>query len=149
MTKMMEYSLSELLPHDYPMILLDRVIAYHETFIHAGVTIRKDSPFFEKGAVPSYVALEYMAQAIGLWNGLIVCQSDQKPQIGFLLGTRQLTLDIPSFKEGLELDIYGQLKYNDGEMASFDCWVEDQGRRAAQASLNVFQPKEDVWRKGV
>ncbi|HUX79457.1 MAG TPA: hotdog family protein [Alphaproteobacteria bacterium] len=144
MAENIKYSIAELLPHAQPMILVDRVIAHREDFIHVAVTIRREAVFFENGEVPSYVCLEYMAQAIGAWNGLLARQHNEEPQIGFLLGSRQLTLYISSFKEGLELDIYGQAKYNDGEMAFFECWIECQGERLAQAGLNVFQPKNVV-----
>jgi predicted hotdog family 3-hydroxylacyl-ACP dehydratase len=144
MAENIPYSIEELLPHAHPMILLDRVVTHRKDFIQAALTIRKESPFFENGEVPSYVSLEYMAQAIGVWNGLFARLHNKEPQVGFLLGSRQLTLYVSSFKEGLELDIYGEVKYNDGEMASFDCWIENQGLRLAQAGLNVFQPKNVV-----
>ena len=135
------YTMAELLPHAPPMILLDRVVAYDEDFIHAAVTIRKGTPFFADGEVPSYIALEYMAQAVGAWNSLQARQHHKKPKLGFLIGSRRLTLDVPSFIEGLLLDVYGQAVYKDEEMASFDCWIEVQGQRVVSAALNVFQPK--------
>ena len=141
MTENMAYAMVDLLPHEPPMILLDRVVAHDEDFIHATVTIRKGAPFFADGEIPSYIALEYMAQAVGAWNGLQARQHHKKPKLGFLIGSRRLTLDIPSFKEGLALDVYGQAVYKDKEMASFDCWIEVQGQRVVSAALNVFQPK--------
>jgi predicted hotdog family 3-hydroxylacyl-ACP dehydratase len=142
--KAIDHPIENLLPHAPPMILLDRVEAYQDDFIHTSLTIRKDSPFLEEGSVPAYIALEYMAQTIAAWSGLIAQQQKQAPKIGFLLGTRRLVLDIPSFHTGETLDIYGRLNYTDGEIAAFDCWVEIKGARVVQASLNVFQPKEGV-----
>ena len=130
-----------LLPHDRPMILIDRVINFREDYIHASVRIHENSPFLEQGEVPSYVSLEYMAQTVGAWNGLLARQNNTAPKIGFLLGTRQLTLDIPSFKVGDDLEVYGEAKYNDEEMASFECWVEVEKSRVAHAILNVYKPK--------
>jgi len=132
---------ANLLPHAPPMILLDDIIAHEENFVHTRVRIREGLPFFKNGGVPSYIALEYMAQTIGVWKGFLSQEHNQKPQIGFLIGSRQLILNTPFFKEGAILDVYGEPKYNDGEMASFECWVESQGQRFAQATLNVFQPK--------
>ncbi len=133
--------IKDLLPHNPPMILLDRVVAFRDDFIHAAVTIQEGSAFFVDGEVPSYVALEYMAQAIGVWRGILALHKNQSPQIGFLLGTRSLKLEVPAFQEGAELDVYGQSKYTDGEVAAFDCWVEIQGTRVVHASLNVYQPE--------
>jgi predicted hotdog family 3-hydroxylacyl-ACP dehydratase len=123
------------------MILLDRVIDYGEDYIHTIVTIREGSPFCKDGIVPSYVSLEYMAQAIGVWSGMKGRQQNKEPQIGFLLGTRKLDLAIPAFKEGSDLHVYGQSKYNDGEMAAFKCWINIQEEQVASAVLNIFQPQ--------
>lgn len=140
-------TVDQLLPHAHPMILIDRVVAYREGYIQTALTIHQNSLFIENGEVPSYISLEYMAQTVGVWNGLFSRQNNKEPNIGFLLGTRQLTLEIPSFKLRDCLDIYGETKYVDEEMASFECWVEKEGHRVAHAILNVFQPKNVEMRK--
>lgn len=134
--------IKDLLPHDPPMILIDRVEEYDDTFIHASVTIQANSAFLEEGRVPAYVALEYMAQAVASWSGLMGRAHNQTPKVGFLLGTRRLELEVLSFQIGEKLDIYAKVNYSDGEIAAFDCWVEVNGKRVVQAGLNVFQPKD-------
>ncbi len=141
MSERFPYSIEELLPHTAPMILIDQIVAHQEDFIHTIVTIHNESPFFESGGVPSYIAFEYMAQTIGIWNGLFARKNNKEPKIGFLLGSRQINLEVSSFKKGDVLNVYGKLQYNDGEMASFDCWLESDEKKIAQANLNVFQPK--------
>ena len=140
MIKDIDCPIADLLPHNHPLILIDRVVDYTEDTIHTIVNIRNDSPFFENGAIPSYIGLEYMAQTVGAWTGLMARQQNQEPKIGFLLGSRKLILNVPTFKEGSTLDIHGLVKYNDGEMGSFECWVEIDGEQVVQANLNVFQP---------
>ncbi len=134
--------ITEFIPHEPPMVLIDRVVTYEEDFIHCQVTICNNSLFCENGSVPSYVAIEYMAQAIAAWNGIMAQKVGEKPRIGFLLGSRRLELKVPSFIVGEILDVYGKAQYTDGEMASFDCWVEIHGTRVVHAGLNVYQPKE-------
>ncbi len=135
--------IAKFLPHDPPMVLLDELIDYQESTIQARVTLRKTSPFCnETGEIPSYIGLEYMAQAIAAWNGYRAHLENKKPQIGFLLGSRRLTLNVPCFKVGETLDIFGDCQYNDGEMASFFCWIEWDKKRVVEATLNVFQPSD-------
>lgn len=131
----------DVLPHDPPMVLLDRVVSCGEDFIQCQVLIQKSSPFFNQGSVPSYISLEYMAQAVGAWNGLISRRNGEPPKIGFLLGVRKLDLDVESFTEGQLLNVFGKAQYVDGEMASFDCWVEIDSTRVVHGALNVFQPQ--------
>jgi 3-oxoacyl-[acyl-carrier-protein] synthase-1 len=133
-------SIVKLLPHDAPMVLIDRVISYTEDSIHCQVNIHAHSPFCENREVPSYIAIEYMAQAIAGWNGMMAKKNNEQPKIGFLLGTRRMELNVPSFKIGDVLDVYGKALYIDGEMASFDCWIDIKGERVVHAGLNVFQP---------
>lgn len=135
--------MADILPHKDPMILVDKVMDFQDDFIHVTLSIRPGIPFYNQGKVPSYIALEYMAQAVAAWNGLILKKYNQPPRIGFLLGTRKLTLDRTSFKEGELLNIYGRSKYSDGEMASFECWIDIEGKQVALASLNVFQPQAE------
>lgn len=136
--------ISELLPHDAPMVLIDRVVSYQSDFIHCQTTIHDHFPFCEEGSVPSYVGIEYMAQAVAAWNGLMARQQGSTPKIGFLLGTRRLDLPLPCFKVGEVLNIYGKMQYTGDEMGSFDCWIDVKGKRAAEARLNVYQPKENL-----
>lgn len=140
-TQFIEIPVADLLPHQPPMVLVDKVICYRENFIHTRLSIHKDVPFFAQQGVPAYIAIEYMAQTVGVWNGLMRRQQDQEAAIGFLLGTRKLTLEVPTFLEGATLDIYGCPKYSDGEIACFECWVEIDNQRVAHAILNVFQPQ--------
>ena len=117
-------SIKELLLHDAPMLLLDKAKYFADDYIHTVVNVSKKSPFFLREGVPSYIALEYMAQSIAVWNGMLMRQQNALPKIGFLIGSRNLILKVANFKEDTLLDVYGKINYNDGFMASFDCWVE-------------------------
>lgn len=128
------------LPHKKPMILIDHVVSFGDDFIQTNVSINKSSVFFDGKGVPSYIALEYMAQSIAAWSGLKASSMNEPPKIGFLLGTRKLVLNVPFFKENEKLDIYGKQKYSDGELASFECWIEHKNIKYAEAILNVYQP---------
>lgn len=130
----------DLLPHDPPMVLIDRLVDCRNDFVHCEVVIKENSPFCENGSVPSFVAIEYMAQTIAVWNGYMSKRQGESPKIGYLLGTRHLELNIPSFKIGDVLNVYGTPEYIDTEIASFDCWVDLNGSRVVHAGLKVFQP---------
>jgi len=134
-------SIEHYLPHAKPMILIDNIVSFGDDFIQTTVLINKNSVFFDEKGVPSYIALEYMAQSIAAWNGLQARDMNEPPKIGFLLGSRKLILKVPFFKENDRLNVYGKLKYSDGEMASFECWVERNSEKCVHAILNVYQPK--------
>jgi 3-oxoacyl-[acyl-carrier-protein] synthase-1 len=139
---LMDLPITEFLPHNDPMILIERVVAFQDDFIHCQTTIHPHSPFCENGIVESYIGIEYMAQTVAAWNGIMAKRQCKKPKIGFLLGSRRLELLHTSFKVGDVLNIYAKTLYMDAEMGSFDCWIDVNGTRAAQARLSVYQPKE-------
>ena len=62
-------AVAELLPHDPPMVLIDKVLSYDENSLVAEVAIRPDSAFCGANGVPGWVGIEYMAQAIAAHAG--------------------------------------------------------------------------------
>ncbi|MEH6477533.1 MAG: hypothetical protein V7727_17705 [Sneathiella sp.] len=135
-------SISDIVPHDAPMLLLDRFVRSDENTLVAEVDIGGNTPFFEAGSgVPSYVGMEYMAQAIAAFNGLKDYRLGQAVKPGFLLGSRNVTLNKPYFEEGCTVSITVTVSFNDGEMAVFDGSVQVGDDVVASARINAFQPK--------
>lgn len=136
-----------LLPHRYPMILLEKVIACGETSLVAAVTIRPDSLFLEADGVPGHVGIEYMAQACGAFAGAEALRRGESVRIGFLLGTRRYIMHAPWFRLGERLTVSVSLGYRDESMATFDGRIEVADKPAAEARLTVYQPQiavEDI-----
>jgi len=135
--------LKHILPHAAPMILIDAVKDYASDYIHTTLLVRNDAPFCSGGRVPAYVAIEYMAQSIAAWHSLNSEQNYMHAKIGFLLGSRNMQLETDFFYVGDQLDISCNAVFSHEGMAAFDCYLEHNGARMVQATLNVFQP-EDV-----
>ncbi len=133
---------AELLPHAPPMILIDEVVEAAEGRIAARVTLRPASPFVEDGRVPAIVAIEYMAQTIGAYAGLRARAAGGAPKIGFLLGTRELALEVDAFAVGDELRIEALHVWGDEQIGSFRCEVLRAGRTLASALVNVYEGSE-------
>ena len=98
-----EESLEELLPHAAPMILLTGCEKESvETEANAWVDVSPSSPFFDAsiGGVPGCVALEYMAQAMALVVGFMRRRRGAPPKVGFVLGSRRMSVKTPVFRDG-------------------------------------------------
>ena len=97
---MKKYDLEKVLPHNYPMILIDDIIEVNlaEHYIICSVDIRKDKIFFEKDGVNPLVGIEFMAQTIGCYS--FFKNNECTPKIGFLLGTRSYKNTLEKFEEG-------------------------------------------------
>lgn len=75
-------SVDQLLPHDDPMILIDRAISVEALSIHCQVDIGDHNLFFdaESQTVPAYVGIEFMAQSVAAWSGYHALKNDTTPQ---------------------------------------------------------------------
>ena len=133
---------TELLPHGGAMVLIDEVLEASEGGIVARVTLRPTSLFVHGDQVPAIVAIEYMAQTIGAYAGLRARAAGGPPRIGFLLGTRELTLDVDAFAVGDELTIEASHVFGDDQVGSFQCEVRRAGRTLASALVNVYEGDE-------
>lgn len=137
------YSIDALLPHQPPMILLDKVVAYDDTSLIASVAITESSLFLAGEGVPGHVGIEYMAQACGAYAGAQALDAGEPVKIGFLLGTRLCRVLVPWFRIGDSLIVTASIIFRDEQMAAFGCRIEIDGRLAADAQLKVYQPDDD------
>lgn len=132
----------DLLPHRGRMVLLDRVVSADPGSVTCCVTIRPDSTFVEGGRVPGLVAIEYMAQAVAVYAGLKAKSQGQPVRIGYLLGTRELVLDVDAFDVADELLVEVRHQFGDEQIGAFDCTVVRRGQVVAAGCLNVYQGGE-------
>lgn len=135
---------ASLVPHEAPMILIDKLIDVDAETVHCQVLITEQSQFFEAQtkSVGAWVGIEYMAQTISAWSGYqSFLKSDRSP-IGFLLGSRRYNSEVACFQQGDVLDVYGEKLMEGDGMGAFSCSIECNNRVLASAQLNVFVPNQ-------
>ncbi|MBR4597724.1 MAG: hypothetical protein IKO42_04940 [Opitutales bacterium] len=143
--------IEELLPHAKPMVVLNEVgeLDMENSSASARFTVGKNDVLFEEdlNGVAAHFALEYMAQAIGVFVGLWGKARDPnfKQEIGFVLGTRKMQLNVPVFCEGKTYLVEAKKVFFDSEMASFDCAIFDENKNlCASATVNAFKPNDPL-----
>lgn len=141
-----KWPLRSLMPHSGPMVLIEEPFDAGEKWATASVRIGEDSMFYQPGlGVPTWVGAEYMAQTIALYAGVCAAQIGREIKIGFLLGTRHYTVELNFFRLGSDLRIAANEIWQDGQMAVYDCTIQDRtGADLAAAELNVFQPTDPI-----
>ncbi len=142
--KMTDMNLEVLLPHRSPMILIDAVESFSaaEKRAVAKVTIGENQLFLERDGVPAWVAIEYMAQTAAALVGLRDQAEGRKVRVGFLLGTRRLSLSLENFAVGETYFISAKCIFEDDEAATFECSIANAaGVEAASALLNAYRPR--------
>lgn len=142
---MNKYPIEQVLPHDHPMILIDALDSYTEESGTCSVTINQSSLFFDaqKQAVPSYIGVEYMAQAIAAFAGANALDEAGTVEIGYLLGSRKYQPTTAWFQLGSKLDINVQRLYEEESgLRVFQCQIIHQNDTLVDAKINVFLPRQ-------
>lgn len=137
-------SITELLPHDAPMILLDKLVSCGHSELVAEVHIGLDSVFADaNGDVPAWIGIEYMAQAVAALAGMRTRNNHLPPPIGLLLGTRKYLSSVDKFsnRDILQVSVKSEYEQDDG-LSVFDCMITCD-HVIATAKINVYQPSPD------
>ena len=137
-------NVEEVIPHRGTMRLIDELTAEGADSLSAAVTIAADHPFHVKGhGVPTYVALEMMAQTICAKDGLDQLRAGKPPSIGFLLGCQRFHTYREWLATGERVTAHVTCKLDAGEMGSFDCTLHDSADTLlARGSISVFRPRD-------
>jgi predicted hotdog family 3-hydroxylacyl-ACP dehydratase len=142
--------LSELVPHEPPMLLLGALRTYDDESVTCTVRITADAMFVETRGeelcVPAVVGLEYMAQCVAAYAGLKARREGRPPRIGFLIGCRELRLEVEAFSVGDTLDVEARRLWGDTDVGSFACTVKRGEEIVVSGTLSVYQgalPDED------
>ena len=139
------HSIESVVPHEHPMILVDELLQYDEIKACCKVTINEKSNFYNQRLknVPSFVALEYMAQSIAAFANANNKDKGEEVAIGFLVSSRKFKVFVAGFNLGAQLIIsVEQLYLEDSGLAAFDCKAEQDGLLVAEAKINIFQPSD-------
>lgn len=136
------HSVESLIPHSPPMVLLDRIVSVNEQGVVAEIDIQAHCKFYDEAnhGVPSWVGIEYMAQAIAAFAGAKAKSVNQPIKLGFLLGTRKYHMPRNFLEAGQRYLVeVAELYLDDSGLASFDCRISCNDEVYATAKLNVFE----------
>jgi len=128
----------DLLPHAAPMVLIDRLLDHDGETARCALRVRHDAPFVRDGQVATIVALEYMAQTVGVFAGYEARRSGEEVRVGYLISCRTMKSARPWLPVGSELNVFIERVWGDTQLGKFECRVQfDDGTPVASAILNV------------
>lgn len=131
--------IASLIPHTGSMVLLDRIVDYDDQSLKAELAVRGDGLLGDDQSIPAWVGIEYMAQTIAAYAGVIARQANEPIRLGFLLGTRRYNSNVAVFKVGSILTVWVKKIIQDDNLGVFDCRILGEGVEIT-ANLNVYQP---------
>ncbi|MBO4582683.1 MAG: hypothetical protein J5714_01315 [Alphaproteobacteria bacterium] len=146
---MENYNISDLLPHRPPMQLITAVesVDFDAKTLVARVDVTKNDLIYDEriDGIPSWISLEYMAQAVGCFIGAADrrCDPLSVPAVGFVLGSRKLSVNIPTYLTGQSYFVHVKSVFYDKNIANFDCQIYNSDNElVATGAINVFRPDD-------
>jgi predicted hotdog family 3-hydroxylacyl-ACP dehydratase len=133
-----------LVPHRRPLLLIDTVVERGPTHLVVRTEVRPAR--WSPCGLPSYVAIEMIAQAIAAFETSRSPRDDGKPAIGVLLGTRLCKSAKAHLPAGAQLRIRVEERMSDPSgFGAFQGTVSaDTGEVLVEALVKVYRP-EDFW----
>lgn len=134
----------EILPHRGTMLLLDAVLACAEESLTARARVVSDAWYADaQGAMPAWIGIELMAQAIAAHVGLLAMRAGNTMRPGVLLGSHRYEMRTPVFARDalLRIEVKELLRGEEGHGA-YECVIQHNGVVAAEAVIKVFQPRD-------
>lgn len=136
-------SITQVLPHEGRMLLLDELLDYGPEQVVCRVSIRPDSMFCESEGVPAWVGLEYMAQTACAYSGIEEVQRGDRPSVALLLGTRRYRASVAHFAVGADLRVVANLLLRDeNDLVAFDCVIYDGDVVLARGDVKAIRPHD-------
>jgi predicted hotdog family 3-hydroxylacyl-ACP dehydratase len=136
--------ISELIPHQGAMALLDQVATWDETIIIAlSATHRAtDNPLRSNGRLRAVHLCEYGAQAAALHGGLIARAAGGVAEPGYLVALRDVTL-LCQYLDDLagELQLRAELLLQDGGSWQYQFSAAHAGLTLASGRLAIIRRK--------
>jgi predicted hotdog family 3-hydroxylacyl-ACP dehydratase len=138
------FEMTEILPHQGRMLLLDEMLDAGPDHATCAVTIRPETMFCDGvNGVPSWVGLEYMAQTACTYSGLEEARAGKRPSIGLLLGARRYKAETPFFPIGSRLRVHAELLLRDeSDLVAFACTITEGDRVLARGDVKAYRPKD-------
>ena len=133
--------IAELIPHSGKMVWLDRIVDCDDNALSAEFVVRDDGLLGNDETVPTWAGIEYMAQAIAAYAGMMSRRAGEPVKPGFLLGTRRYSSNIAEFKVGSTLTVRVKKIIQENNLAAFECKIQGDGVEVS-ANLNVYQPPQ-------
>lgn len=134
--------LARIMPHRAEMLLLQAVTGHGGTWLEAEALPQASALLYDaRGQVPSWVGIEYIAQAVCALAGIHSREQGLEPQLGFLLGTRKYSASVRHFEGPLHIRVDQKMR-DEGNLVLFEGVISQAGSAVASAEIKAIQPED-------
>ena len=136
-------SLTALMPHRAPMLLLSGLESFTSEEARATVAVREDNPFLRPdGKLERVAYAEIMAQCFAAGAGAsLLATGGSCAGWGYLAALRDVTIHAEA-QVGQHLDVQVRISARLGEIAVVDGEIHADGQVLATGQFKIFMPEE-------
>lgn len=128
---------ADYLPHRPPMLLIDDIVDVTGDRIVCRTTIHPDCVFAIAGRVHASAMIEFVAQVCAIFVGVRNARDGDPPQLGLIMGSREISFAVDSFAVGDELTIVATKVFGEDRLAAFTGTVSRGDVVCATLQLSV------------
>lgn len=130
------HSVTEHLPHEPPMVLIDGMVSMAPPRVVCRATIREDFVFLENEEASPLSMVEVASQTAAVYMGI----HWKTRHIGFLASCRDAEFFVDRYFVGDVLDIHAELLAETDRSGSFECAIYRRDERTARLQIMVVKP---------
>lgn len=131
-------AISELVPHQRPMLGLDELVEYEKGRARARLVIHPDGLTVREGAVDAVMTLEYMAQTVAACLGMEAYAEGEEVRVGMVIACRQMAVHRPSLPVGSRYVVEARCVRGTESLSHFEAAVVDEaGATVATSTLTL------------
>ena len=130
--------IEELLPHEDPMVLIDRLEAWSNGGGQAIMRVRADTRFVEGRTLATPFLLEHMAQTIAACLGYEAYQDGRGVKQGMIINCKTFTAHVPATEVGDELTLEARREQTTDALSRYSCSVHRGSEPIADSTMTLF-----------
>jgi predicted hotdog family 3-hydroxylacyl-ACP dehydratase len=136
---MSEYPpISVLVPHQEPMVLLDRVLGWTPGLVECSMIVRHGMRFVEDGLLAAPFTIEHMAQAVATCVGYEAYLDGRGMRVGMIVACRTFSAHRPNMSVGDELVVRAKRDRGNEILSHFHCEVRSADHVVTSATLTLL-----------
>jgi predicted hotdog family 3-hydroxylacyl-ACP dehydratase len=132
-------AISELVPHELPMLALDELLEWDPGFAKARLVVSEESLFVEDGKIDTVLTIEYMAQVVATCLGMGARMGGGAVRMGMVIACRKVNIERPFLNVGEELIVEATRVHGSDHSSSFRAETRDaHGQLVADATMMLI-----------
>ncbi|MFT4842312.1 MAG: putative hotdog family 3-hydroxylacyl-ACP dehydratase [Planctomycetota bacterium] len=131
-------AITELVPHQTPVLALEKLTSWELGHAHGELTIRDSNPFVQNGKLDTVMSLEYMAQCVAACLGMEAFKEGGNVRVGMIIACRKMEILQPELVLGETYAVKADCVRGNDSISHYDGEIRSsQGELVATCTMTL------------